>query len=57
MTTPYTSGPQTFWGHRSLGSINSPPVLPALPYKRHSSEYRFAQPTKEHNNNKIRYNI
>jgi hypothetical protein len=32
------------------------PVIPSapyltLPYKKHSSEYRFAQPTKEDNNN------
>jgi hypothetical protein len=51
----YTSGSQTFSGNRPLGSINSYPVPPPLNYKKHSSEQRFAQPTKEDNNNKIRY--
>jgi hypothetical protein len=30
-------------------------VPPALPYKKHSSEQMFAQPTKEDNNNNIKY--
>jgi hypothetical protein len=36
-----------FSGHCPLGSINSSPVPPALPYKKYSSEQRFAQPAKE----------
>jgi hypothetical protein len=51
------SGFQTFSVHRPLGSINSTPVSPALPYKKHSSEQRFAQPTEEDNNNAMRYRI
>jgi hypothetical protein len=35
-----TSGSETFSGH---------PVPPALSYKKHSSDQRFAQPSKEHN--------
>jgi hypothetical protein len=46
-----TSGTQTFSDHRPLGSIN--PVPPALSYKKHSSDQRFAQPTKEDNKIKI----
>jgi hypothetical protein len=34
----------------------SGPLPPALPYKKHSSEQRFAQPTQE-DNNKTRYRI
>jgi hypothetical protein len=52
--TLHSSGSQTFLGHCPLDSINSSPVSPALPYKKHSSEQQFAQPTKEDNNNKIK---
>jgi hypothetical protein len=53
----YCSGSQTFSAHDPLGSINSPPVPLALPNKKHYSQQRFAQPTKEDNDNKIRYLI
>jgi hypothetical protein len=51
----WINGSQNFLGHCPLGSINSSPVPPALPYKMHSSEQQFAKPTKE--DNKIRYYI
>jgi hypothetical protein len=43
--------PKLFQFHKLIHSA------PAPPYKKHSSEQLFAQPTKGDNNNKTRYRI
>jgi hypothetical protein len=44
--------PKLFEPPAPLGSINLTPVHHALRYIKHSSEQRFAHPSKEDNNNK-----